>query len=78
MIMKIFCVVMRCYKHLVIRKIFSQPHPDFVRGLNRKFVIGSEGLDDMIVASAVILTILTFNKSEFLQRGLGRTIQTVN
>ena len=78
MIMKTFCVVMRRYKYLVIRKIFSQPHPDFVSGLCSKLVIGSEGLDDMIVTSPVILSVLTFNKSEFLECGLGRTIQTVN
>lgn len=64
-IMNVTCVVMGCHQDLIARKVFGKPEPDFVCGFGCEFIIGSEGLHDMIIGAAVLLAVFLFYITEF-------------
>ena len=59
-------------------KIFGKFKPDFVCGFWRKLIVGTEGLDDVIVLSAVFLAVFLFDVLELVESCLGHTVDTRN
>ena len=59
---------------LISGKECGKSQPDLMGGFSVKIIVGTEGLHDMIVLSALCLAEFVFDKSKFIQRGFGHTI----
>jgi hypothetical protein len=61
---------------LISGKEFGKPQPDLMGSFGVKIIVGTEGLHDMIVLSAIRLAEFIFDETEFIQRGFGHTVDT--
>lgn len=71
-------VTMRGDDDLVAGKVFGKPKPDLVRSLGCEIIVGAERLNDVVVLSTVGLAEFVLNEPEFIDRGLGRAVNTRN
>ena len=67
-------VVMGHHQDLITGKVFGEPKTDFVRSFGSEVIIGSEGLHDVIIGSAVLFTVFLFYITEFFECCFGRTL----
>ena len=63
---------------LISGKEFGKLQPDLMSCFGIKVIVGTEGLHDMIVLSAFCLSEFIFDKTEFIQRGFGHTVDARN
>ena len=59
---------------LISGKELGKTQPNFMGGFSVKVIVGTEGLHDMIVLSAVCLAEFIFDETEFIQRGFGHIV----
>ena len=65
---------MGCNYDLISRKEFGKLQPDLMGSFGVKIIVGTEGLYDMLVLSAIGLAEFIFDETEFIQRGFGHTV----
>ena len=63
---------------LISGKEFGKFQTNLMGGFSVKIIVGTEGLHDMIVLSAVCLAEFIFDETEFIQRGFGHTVDARN
>ena len=72
--MNVISVCVSCNNDLKSIKIFGKPYADFVCGFWRKLIVGTEGLDDVIVLSAVLFAEFSLDKFKFAVSRFGHTV----